>query len=472
MKADRASEGRRFTRAAQYLRMSTERQDTSIETQILANTAYAASRDFQIVQTYTDPALSGVSISKRFGLKSLLTDVMSGAADYSVVLVYDVSRWGRFQNTDEAAHYEFICSEAGVRVVYCAEDFENDGSPTSALLKQMKRTMAAEYSRDLSQKVSRAQKSLTAQGYWMGGAPPFGLRQLIKDEHGNPSPKPEGNVWKKRQGVHGRLVHGSAKDVAWVRRVFRMYLKEGATIASVSRELSGEGLVSSMGKPWSEVTISRILQNETYVGRFVTNRYSHAVGSTVMVPNPKAEWIIVEKAVPPIISKSVFAAVTRKRAQLRRSATRSELVADLKRVASEQGNITKKILNKYGRWSGGVYFRRVGSLGEIRALIGLPSLPRYAFLSEHLRRANEARIRAAQIRTDDQLLNGLREILAEHGKINTKLMRTTPGIATANTYIRRFGGMAEVYRLIGYKPDFDQQRAMQVCVTRNANSNA
>ena len=39
-----------------------------------------------------------------------------------------VSRWGRFQNCDEAAHYEFLCQNSGVRVYYCAELFINDGS--------------------------------------------------------------------------------------------------------------------------------------------------------------------------------------------------------------------------------------------------------------------------------------------------------------------------------------------------------
>lgn len=462
--------GRPYARAAQYLRMSTERQDTSIETQILANAAYGAAHGIKIVRTYTDPALSGLSIKKREGLKSLLTDVMSGAADYTVILVYDVSRWGRFQNTDEAAHYEFLCSEAGMRVVYCAEDFDNDGSPTSALLKQMKRTMAAEYSRDLSRKVSRAQRYLLLKGYWMGGTPPFGLRQQITDEQGNPSPKPAGNVWKKRQGVHGRLVHGPAEEVALVRRIFAMYLREGATIASVSRHLTSEGLVSSAGKPWSEITLARILKNETYAGRFVTNRYSHAVGSSSRVANPKAEWITVEKAVPPIISPTKFAAVARKRANLRRFATRSDVIADLKRVALAQGNITQKILNKYGRWSGGVYLNRIGSIAEIRAEAGLPALPRYTYLADHLRRANEARAAAAQTRTDEQLLEGLSKVLAEHGRLSTKLIQSAPGIAHTNTYIRRFGTMAEAYRLIGYKPDFEQQRALDVCVTRKANS--
>lgn len=456
--------------AAQYVRMSTERQDFSIETQVMANAAYAATHGFKVVRTYTDSGLSGLSIEKRHGLKALLADVMSGAADYSIILVYDVSRWGRFQNIDEAAHYEFMCTEAGVRVAYCAEEFDNDGSPTSALLKHIKRAMAAEYSRDLSQKVSRAQQGLQARGYWMGGAAPFGFQQQIEDEHGNPCPKPEGNVWKKRQGVHSRLVHGPPEDVELVRRIFKMYLRRGATIASVSRQLTKEGSVSNTGSQWSEVTIARILQNETYTGRIVAGRYSRKVGSASRTAIPKDKWIVVEGAVPPIISRAIFDAVSRKRARLRRFVTKVEAIEDLKRLAAAHGNINEKIMNQYGRWSAGLYVRRVGSIAQIRETVGLPPLPKYAYLSEHIRRANEARVAACQVYRDEQLLDGLRQLLAEKGRLDTKTMIAAKGVAHPNTYIRRFGSMSEVYRLIGYKPDFAQQRALQVCVTRTANS--
>src|SRR5260370_30771136 len=77
----------------------------------------------------------------------------SGQADFKLILVYDISRWGRFQDADESAYYEFICKEAGIRVLYCAEQFENDGSLVAAILKNMKRVMAGEYSRELSVKV-------------------------------------------------------------------------------------------------------------------------------------------------------------------------------------------------------------------------------------------------------------------------------------------------------------------------------
>jgi len=61
----------------------------------------------------------------------LIADVESGAADFNVILVYDVSRWGRFQDADESAYYECICKRAGINFAYCAEQFENDDSPIS-----------------------------------------------------------------------------------------------------------------------------------------------------------------------------------------------------------------------------------------------------------------------------------------------------------------------------------------------------
>ena len=114
-------------RAAQYVRMSTDRQQYSIPNQMAAIALYAAEHELIIVRTYVDQATSGLKLSNRPGLIELLNDVQSGSADFASVLVFDVSRWGRFQDTDESAHYEFICKQARIKVIYCAEIFENDG---------------------------------------------------------------------------------------------------------------------------------------------------------------------------------------------------------------------------------------------------------------------------------------------------------------------------------------------------------
>jgi DNA invertase Pin-like site-specific DNA recombinase len=70
--------------------------------------------------------------------------------DFSALLVYDVSRWGRFQDVDESAYYEYVLKRAGIRVHYCAEQFENDGSMSSSVLKTLKRSMAAELMRNVA----------------------------------------------------------------------------------------------------------------------------------------------------------------------------------------------------------------------------------------------------------------------------------------------------------------------------------
>jgi hypothetical protein len=116
-------------RAAQYLRVSTEQQKYSIENQAAAIAAYAARRNIGIVRTYSDRR-SGVRIVGRDGLKQLIQDVQRGHTNFNCILVYDVSRWGRFQDVDESGYYEFICRRAGINIHYCADEFENDGSLT------------------------------------------------------------------------------------------------------------------------------------------------------------------------------------------------------------------------------------------------------------------------------------------------------------------------------------------------------
>src|SRR5262249_15650816 len=140
-------------RAAQYVRMSTDRQRYSIENQAAVIAAYAHAHGLSIVRTYADRGESGLRIKNRAGLILLINDVTTRTADFDHILVYDVSRWGRFQDIDESAHYEFICRQAGIKISYCAEQFENDGSMLSNIVKNLKRVMAAEYSRELSQKI-------------------------------------------------------------------------------------------------------------------------------------------------------------------------------------------------------------------------------------------------------------------------------------------------------------------------------
>ena len=112
---DGSGEVREF-RAAQYVRMSTEHQQYSTDNQADKINEYAEKRGIEIIKTYADDGKSGLSIGGRAALQQLISDVETGAADFNVILVYDVSRWGRFQDADESAYYEYICKRAGINV--------------------------------------------------------------------------------------------------------------------------------------------------------------------------------------------------------------------------------------------------------------------------------------------------------------------------------------------------------------------
>ena len=82
----------------------------------------------EIVQEYSDLGRRGLNIAGRDGLNQVMTDVEAKRTNLTSLLVYDVSRWGRFQDVGESAYYEYFLKRAGIRVHYCAEQFENDGS--------------------------------------------------------------------------------------------------------------------------------------------------------------------------------------------------------------------------------------------------------------------------------------------------------------------------------------------------------
>jgi len=178
-------DGTKLELAAAYVRMSTDHQNYSTDNQMGVISEYANRHNMQIITRFADEGKSGLYIEKREQLQKLLKIVNSGQARFNHILVYDVSRWGRFFDPDEAAYYEFQCKRAGIRIHYCAEMFVNDGSFASDLSKIVKRKMAHEQVRELSVKVLNGQCNLIRRGFKQSGFAGYGLRRALIDERGN-----------------------------------------------------------------------------------------------------------------------------------------------------------------------------------------------------------------------------------------------------------------------------------------------
>jgi DNA invertase Pin-like site-specific DNA recombinase len=292
--------------AAQYVRMSTDDQPNPIPFQRDAIQRYASAHRFEIVATYSDAGRSGPYIENRPGLRLLLRDVLSGDRRFQAILVYDVSRWGRFQDTDESAHYEFLCRRAGIPIYYCAEQFENDGRMQNTILKSLKRVMAAEYSRELGARISGVKRRLAAEGFHEGGAALYGLRRLLISENGHKRILQKGER-KSLKSDHVVLTRGPKREVECVRAIFDLAAKKQNTPRVIAQELNRRKLRYLGNKTWDEVRVYRILKKEEYTGTSVWGRRIW-LSSTRSKRSPRETWIIKPGAYSPIITSEQFAA--------------------------------------------------------------------------------------------------------------------------------------------------------------------
>jgi DNA invertase Pin-like site-specific DNA recombinase len=371
--------------AAQYVRMSTEHQQYSTENQADVIREYATKRGMAIVRTFTDAGKSGLRIDGRRGLKDLIDLVQSGHADFKVILAYDVSRWGRFQDADESAYYEYICKRAGISVQYCAEQFENDGSPVSTIVKGVKRAMAGEYSRELSAKVFKGQCKLVELGFRQGGPAGFGLRRLLIDQTGTPKAQLLPGEQKSLQTDRVILVPGPEDERATVRRIYDLFIRELKTEAEIAAALNGAGLSAEGGREWTRGSVREVLTNEKYVGHNVYNRVSFKLKKK-RVKNPPEMWVRHERAFEPVVDAADFAATQALILERHRFLSDDQLLEQLKRLASRHGRLSGILIDEAeGTASSAVYRHRFGSLVRAYQLIGYTPARDYAFLETNRR---------------------------------------------------------------------------------------
>jgi DNA invertase Pin-like site-specific DNA recombinase len=365
--------------AAQYLRMSTEHQQYSLENQSAAIALYASAHNIGIVRSFTDKGKSGTTISGRSGLQELLRVVGSGDADFELILIYDVSRFGRFPDADEAAHYEYLCKCAGIGIRYCAEQFENDNSTTSNLLKVLKRTMAGEYSRELAVKVRAGQSRLVAEGFRMGGAP-YGFQRLLRDKDGKVKQILRPGERKSVQTDRAILLPGDKDEVSTVRRIFDLCTREKQTSGRIVSLLNAAG-ISFHGHQWGPESVDYVLQNPVYMGTSVYGRNRSIGGHRRQHNTPKETWITREGAFQPIIEPDQFEAAQTIITARRHRFTKKEMLDALRRLWKEHGTLNEKIIDTAtGIPTSSTFWHRFGGVVQAYRLIGFKTKRDYSYI--------------------------------------------------------------------------------------------
>lgn len=368
-----------LTYSSSYLALSSAQQD-STQNQGDKIAEYASRRGIDIVRTYADEGKSGLRIDGREALQRLIRDVESGEVDFSIILVYDVSRWGRFQDADESAYYEYICRRAGLQVAYCAEQFENDGSPVSTIVKGVKRAMAGEYSRELSAKVFAGQCRLIELGFRQGGPAGFGLRRVLIDQAGQMKTELARGENKSLQTDRVVLAPGPAQEVELVNQMFRWFIDEGLVEGQIAVKLNARGIRTDQGREWTRATVHQVLTNEKYVGANVFNRVSFKL-KKLRVVNPPEMWIRRDGAFEAVVAPDVFyTAQGIIKARARRFSD-AELLERLRGLLQHRGFLSGVVIDEAeGMPSSTVYAHRFGSLIRAYQLVGFTPNRDYRFL--------------------------------------------------------------------------------------------
>jgi DNA invertase Pin-like site-specific DNA recombinase len=370
-------------KAAIYVRMSTDHQKYSIENQTAVMEEYAARRQIEIVKTYADGGRSGLSFSGREGLQNLIADVEAGTKEYSVILVLDVTRWGRFQDADESAYYEFTCRRAGYDVRYVAEQFENDGSLASGVFKSMKRLMAGEYSRELSVKVFAGQCRLIEKGFRQGGPAGYGLRRLLIDEQKQAKGELKRGQHKSLQTDRVILVPGPEEEVQCVRWIYKAFVEEGLSETEIAARLNMQGVVTDLERAWTRSTVHQILINEKYIGNNIYNRRSYKLKEK-RTENPPEMWIRADGAFQSIVEPRYFYAAQGIIQARHRKISNEEMLDRLKSLQEQQGWLSGVLIDESEDMpSSSVYANRFGGLVRAYQLIGYDPGRNFTFLEDN-----------------------------------------------------------------------------------------
>ncbi|RWD97792.1 recombinase family protein [Mesorhizobium sp.] len=422
--------------AAQYIRMSTEHQRYSLDNQTAAIAEFAEERGFAIVQTYADAGKSGLSLKGRDGLKQLLADVVTGQHGYSAILVLDVSRWGRFQDTDQSAHYEFLCRDAGVAVEYCGEPFENDGSIVSTIVKNLKRVMAGEYSRELSAKISRAKKQQAGLGFRQGGGMPYGVRRLLVSKSGEPRCLLGAGEQKGLSTDRVVFVPGPPEEIAIVRRIFRQFVTQKQSMTTIAKRLNADGVPSTNGSSWTRERVRTVLSSELMIGNYVYNRTNARMRGPIR-PNPPEQWVRVRVLDQPVVDIKQFAKAQREIGDIRRyTFAKPDMIARLRRLLREKKKLSSTIIDNcpYTPCSSsyGVHF---GGLHAAYEIIGFKC---------------RAIAKRGREYSDEELLDGIRRLHAKFGYVSIALINADPELPMCRVFVERFGSIIRAYGLAGF----------------------
>ena len=290
-----------MTRAAIYARFSTTMQrEASIEDQVRICRERAALERCEVIEVFSDMAISGAS-TRRPGLQSLLALAERGGVD--VILCEALDRLSRDQ-ADVAQLYKRL-SFHDVRIITTSEGEINE------LHVGLKGTMNQMFLKDLAAKTRRGLRGRVEAGK-SGGGNAYGYRVV------------------RGLGPDGQPVTGEREIVPHeaeiIRRIYQKFA-DGYAPKKIAQRLNADGIPGPRGTYWRDSAIrghrqrgTGIINNELYIGRLIWNRLRYVkdpeTGKRVSRLNPEQDWVIHDVPELRIVTDALWDAVKQRQQKI------------------------------------------------------------------------------------------------------------------------------------------------------------
>ena len=232
--------------------------------------------NWTVVDKYIDEGITGTQAKKRPAFLRMMEDARAGKFD--LIVTREVCRFAR--NTVDTLVHTRELKNIGVEVYFVEDNIwtmDGDGELRLSLMA----TLAQEESRKVSERVRAGQKVSREKGTLYGSGNILGYERVGDTYVINPD------------------------QAETVRIIFEMYLNEGIGTGKIANRLTEMGRLNASGiNKWSHGVVSRVLNNQTYMGIMAYGKsYNNNYLDQKRINNrDKSSYMCVEGNFPPIVT--------------------------------------------------------------------------------------------------------------------------------------------------------------------------
>ena len=317
---------------AVYVRMSTDKQTSSIERQLDQINKHIASKGYTVYKTYTDSALKGHDW-ERPAFRELMSD--ADKRRFQGIVVDEESRFSRHKALQFFAYIAEPLSKLGVWLESVNEGRQDWDDMAGLIMATIRAEKSNSESSTLGRRVLSKWNLRAEQGKCFLGRQPYGYKYLV-DEAG----ERVGLVPDEQEGGD------SSEPAKIIRWLFATYINSDTSLRQLARELTSRAVATPYGGKWRAGTIVKYLRDRLYCGDYRFNQrhsgkfYRRRAGGELVKSdkvlragckkrcdfNPQVDWVVRPDSHEALVSRDDFMLV---QARLTQNADRAASPVEL-----------------------------------------------------------------------------------------------------------------------------------------------